>query len=51
MDGQAFPESGAYIVSYAQAPVEIDRERDPDVYAEPNVWMRRPLERTTVPMS
>jgi GNAT superfamily N-acetyltransferase len=35
----ALPESGAYVVSGALVPVEIDRERDEGVYAEPNVWM------------
>jgi hypothetical protein len=34
-----FPESGAYVVPGALAPVEIDRERDEGVYVEPNVWM------------
>lgn len=49
--GQAFPESGAYVVPRAHLPIEVDRERDLGVYAEPNVWRRHPLERTTVPMS
>ena len=35
----AFPESGAYAVSGALVPIEIDRERDEGVYVEPNVWM------------
>jgi GNAT superfamily N-acetyltransferase len=35
----AFPESGAYVVSGALVPIEIDRERDEGVYVEPNVWM------------
>src|SRR5262249_936811 len=35
----AFPESGAYVVSGALVPVEIDRERDEGLYVEPNVWM------------
>ena len=35
----AFPESGAYVVPGALVPIEIDRERDEGVYAEPNVWM------------
>jgi GNAT superfamily N-acetyltransferase len=35
----AFPESGAYVVSGALVPVEINRERDEGLYVEPNVWM------------
>jgi GNAT superfamily N-acetyltransferase len=35
----ALPESGAYVVSGALVPIEIDRERDEGVYIEPNVWM------------
>jgi len=35
----ALPESGAYVVPGALVPIEIDRERDEGVYAEPNVWM------------
>jgi hypothetical protein len=35
----ALPESGAYVVSAALLPIEIDRERDEGVYDEPNVWM------------
>ena len=35
----ALPESGAYVVSGALVPIEIDRERDEGVYVEPNVWM------------
>ena len=35
----AFPDSGAYVVSGALVPIEIDRERDEGVYIEPNVWM------------
>jgi GNAT superfamily N-acetyltransferase len=38
----AFPESGAYVVPGALAPVEIDRERDEGIYVEPNVWMVHP---------
>lgn len=34
-----FPESGAYVVPGALAPVEVDRERDEGLYVEPNVWM------------
>ncbi|GLW12352.1 hypothetical protein Misp01_74800 [Microtetraspora sp. NBRC 13810] len=36
----AFPDSGAYVVPGALAPVLIDREADTGEYAEPNVWMR-----------
>jgi GNAT superfamily N-acetyltransferase len=35
----ALPESGTYVVPGALVPIEIDRERDEGVYAEPNVWM------------
>jgi hypothetical protein len=35
----ALPESGAYVVPGALAPIEIDRERDKGLYLEPNVWM------------
>jgi len=38
----ALPESGAYVVPGALAPVEIDRERDEGTYREPNVWMVHP---------
>ena len=38
----AFPESGAYVVPGALVPVEINRERNEGVYAEPNVWMVHP---------
>jgi GNAT superfamily N-acetyltransferase len=38
----AFPETGAYVVSGALVPVEIDRERDEGLYVEPNVWMAHP---------
>jgi hypothetical protein len=38
--GMVFPESGAYVVPGALAPVQIDRERDEGRYVEPNVWMR-----------
>src|SRR5215218_1025952 len=38
----AFPETGAYVVSGALVPVEIDRERDEGLYVEPNVWMVHP---------
>jgi hypothetical protein len=40
--GRALPESGAYVVSGALVPIEIDRERDEGVYVEPNVWMVHP---------
>jgi hypothetical protein len=39
----AFPESGAYVVTGALVPVEIDRERDEGVYVEPNVWIHHRL--------
>ena len=45
----AFPESGAYVVSGALVPVEIDRDRDQGVYVEPNVWMVHQPGRTTEP--
>jgi hypothetical protein len=38
----AFPETGAYVVPGALAPVDIDRERDEGLYVEPNVWMVHP---------
>jgi GNAT superfamily N-acetyltransferase len=41
----ALPESGPYVVSGALVPIEIDRERDEGVYAEPNVWMVHPTDR------
>lgn len=34
-----FPESGAYVVPGALAPVQIDLESDTGTYVEPNVWM------------
>ena len=43
------PESGAYVVSGALVPIEIDRERDQGVYVEPNVWMVHPPSRATKP--
>ena len=43
----ALPESGAYVVSGALVPIEIDRERDEGVYVEPNVWMVHPPPRGT----
>ena len=42
-----FPESGAYVVSGALVPIEIDRERDEGVYIEPNVWMVHPRPQAT----
>jgi GNAT superfamily N-acetyltransferase len=44
-----FPESGAYVVSGALVPIEIDLERDEGVYVEPNVWMVHPPPRATEP--
>jgi hypothetical protein len=41
--GLRFPDSGAYVVSGALVPVEIDVDRDEGVYVEPNVWMHHPL--------
>jgi hypothetical protein len=35
----AFPESGAYVFPQGLAPVAIDRDTDPGVDWEPNVWM------------
>ena len=40
--GIVFPESGAYVVSGALVPIEINREQDEGVYVEPNVWMVHP---------
>jgi GNAT superfamily N-acetyltransferase len=37
--GQAFPGSGSYIVPFAGAPVQIDREADEGTYFDPNVWV------------
>ena len=37
--GLAFPESGAYLVEGAAAPVTIDVEADEGVYFDPNVWV------------
>ena len=37
--GMALPETGAYVVPDALAPVSVDRERDEAVYVEPAVWM------------
>jgi hypothetical protein len=45
----ALPESGAYVVSGALVPIEIDRERDEGIYVEPNVWMVHPPPRATEP--
>lgn len=39
-----FPESGAYVVPGALAPVTIDCEQDQGRYVEPNIWMRHRLE-------
>jgi hypothetical protein len=39
-----FPESGTYVVPGALQPVQIDRERDSGRYADPNVWMRHPID-------
>lgn len=36
------PESGAYVVSGALVPIEVDHERDEGVYIEPNVWVVHP---------
>ncbi|AQZ67024.1 unnamed protein product [[Actinomadura] parvosata subsp. kistnae] len=38
--GMPLPDSGPYVVAGALAPVEVDRERDVGVLAEPNVWVR-----------
>jgi hypothetical protein len=35
-----FPESGAYIIPGALAPVEMDLEADVGCYIEPNVWVK-----------
>ena len=37
--GLSFPGSGSYIVPFAAAPVEIDREADTGLYHDPNVWV------------
>ena len=43
------PESGAYVVPGALAPIQIDRERDRGTYLEPNVWMiHSPLAPATI---
>jgi hypothetical protein len=39
-DGQATPESGAYVLPQALVPIEIDRASGRGRYVEPNVWMR-----------
>jgi len=41
--GMEFPESGAYVVPGALAPVDIDRAADLGVYVEPNVWVAHDL--------
>jgi GNAT superfamily N-acetyltransferase len=41
--GMTFPETGAYVVPGALAPVAIDREAGVGRYVEPNVWMRHPV--------
>ena len=38
-----FPESGAYVVSGALQPVNIDCERNLGRYEDPNVWMRHAI--------
>ncbi len=38
--GMALPESGAYVVPDALAPIKVDRERDLGEYLEPACWMR-----------
>jgi GNAT superfamily N-acetyltransferase len=42
--GMAFPDSGRYVVDGALVPVEISRETERGEYAEPNVWMRHPVD-------
>ena len=37
--GEAFPNSGQYLLPVAAAPISIDLERDEGVYFDPNVWM------------
>lgn len=37
--GLRFPGSGSYVVPFAGAPVEIDREADLGTYHDPNVWV------------
>jgi hypothetical protein len=39
-----FPESGSYVIDGALVPITIDRDRDRGDYAEPNVWMRHPVD-------
>jgi GNAT superfamily N-acetyltransferase len=41
--GLPMPESGAYVVAGALAPLIVDRENDCAQYVEPNVWMRHPV--------
>jgi GNAT superfamily N-acetyltransferase len=38
-----FPETGAYVVSGALNPIQVDLERDQGLYVEPNVWMHHRL--------
>lgn len=37
--GEAFPNSGQYLLPVAAAPIAIDVERDEGVYFDPNVWI------------
>lgn len=37
--GLSFPGTGSYIVPFAAAPVQIDREADTGLYHDPNVWV------------
>jgi GNAT superfamily N-acetyltransferase len=37
------PESGAYVIAGALAPLIVDRENDCAQYVEPNVWMRHEI--------
>ena len=37
--GMKFPHTGEYIISGALNPMELDADKDEDVYIEPNVWM------------
>lgn len=41
--GLRFPESGAYAIAGALAPLQVDVAADRGVYLEPNFWMQHPL--------
>ena len=41
--GLQFPESGEYVIPFALAPIQIDREMNLGRYIEPNVWVHHPI--------